>query len=345
MRYLGGILFKDQGFTRKLFGKRRLSLLLNVVLFCVSAMAIASPSSPNEVKYIWRSIPFIAGADLYNFQNTFSRTREQARQEMGAEAMDLMMSGALGYEALMMILKFDELFDYHRYQAMERMDVTLEFQFKAALQDLFNRNLTRQPRLAFLNGNGVNAILAAARKAQKLRAIDDAVLPRIDYLALGTFSPNTSGAGSIYVAIELIDLKGNPSITFDATASSPQLAAQLLAAKLFDFFHKTQFPSRINRDDGSKIVVLGTPTGDLNIKARCEDAALDCQHMGGRLPTTRELEEVHRWGRYNGGIEVDMHNIYCLAQPGYAYVAYFERYREQPIKLLNDTLFHYFCIK
>jgi hypothetical protein len=303
---------------------------------------VPATSSP---KYIWRNIPFISGADLYNFKNTFSKTREEARQEMVGETIDLMYYGATGYEALMMILKFDELYDFHRAQAKQGLDITLEFQFKAALQAFMDQYAIKAPKVAFLNGNSVSEIVEAARRAKKLKNIADESIPQMDFLALGTFSPDLKGQGALYVALELIDLRGNPSLTFDANGASPQIAAQKLAFKVFDYFQKTQFPGEIRRGDQSKLTVLGTPSGDLNAQARCEDAADDCKHMGGRLPTLKELEEIHRWGRYNGGIYIDPHNTYCLNKPGYAYVAHFDRYREQPISLLNGIHFHYFCVR
>jgi hypothetical protein len=308
--------------------------LLLIATPAIGAQAVvkAAPGpEPASAKLsIWSSVPFYAGADLAQYQLTLSQSRSQVRQQLMGELSDTLVklasSGARA-EAMLepladILLTFDQMQDLHKARDVQRVNVSLENQFKAALDQKFRQNDVREParRIQFSAGPRPEALASyleggasQPRSANPMGSDPErslrfaAELRRaIDFVAFGTFS--NLGRGSFQLTLQLRRLVDGSIRSFVARGPLTD-AVDELAQEVFDHFQKNVYPD------------WESPYGQLEWLPRASNPVRDnralvksgytfqeanayCTERGYRLPYARELMAASDGGAYKfGGVD------------------------------------------
>ncbi len=268
--------------------------LLILSLF-VSAYAQAARTD------IWPSIPFLRGADLCKFHNAYSQTRNESISGMVRNAEDLMYAGALGSEALDMLLSFDALYDKNQRLATSGngLAVTLESTLKAYV-DQYHRNLRPiEKKLSFRHTNSLVSIIDALKKGQRIGNMNDELLSELDYIAYGTYTLAPNCRGNIQVTLHLIG-RGGDTQSYTATGKPSTVMSQI-ASQLYTDFQRTQFPSKL-RIGSRTITLVGALNGSVGEVNNLRMADLACETLGARLPNATELDLIGAYGDWSGGV-------------------------------------------
>jgi hypothetical protein len=296
---------------------------------------------------IWPNIPFTAGADYCNLPGDLNRDRTEARRDYIYETLPLMHYGASTYEAYQLIYAFEKLYEENRIQAQQKLQVSLEAMLKSELSRFYNYFQPKERKLIFRNSVIVQNLIAEAkaRKEKGLESNSDLhAIPEINYMAVGTFSMSASCDGKIEVTLDFVQLSSGEIQSFYG-GGTPHQAINSITAQLFDFFQRTRFPSSITVTDGSKLTILGTPTGRLTDKTDWKTANRACSSMKARLPNSQEVKDVSLYGDYSGGISLQKHANYCLQGEDNVFVSDFVGQEEQSFRLINDKTAFFFCVK
>ena len=132
---------------------RRSVRLLWILLVLCSAASSAS-TTPGDDGFItkgkqplvmWNTVPFYAAADLAQYEATLATRRDRVRREnfreLSATLEALAASGtdvsAMSEPLANILLTFDMMRDLHRERDEKAIDISLENQFKAALDRLY----------------------------------------------------------------------------------------------------------------------------------------------------------------------------------------------------------------
>lgn len=281
-----------------------------------------------SVATLWHQIPFYAGADLGQYQATMAQSRSQVRQELLSEltgSLSKLADKGAQPDALLeplanIILQFDQMHDLHKARDVANINISLESQFKAALDQEFIRHDVRdaarklqisrgtEPELLqyYLRGIGSINPQGQSKSAKSVRiqyALE--VFNQIDYIAFGTFTH--LGNNQFQVTLQMQGHKNGVTRTFIAQGSLTN-AMNNLASSVFDYFQKNEYPDWATLPD--KLAWLPMPANpqrsnpfNSSLGYTYEEAQTYCNERGYRLPFARELLTAEAGGAYkNGGI-------------------------------------------
>lgn len=337
-----------------------MKMLLILAALVMSAPLLASA----KTEYIWVSIPSLRGADLCNFKDVYSNTRSEYTKEMIKRSSELLEKGATGEQVLVLLKEFDSLYDKHREETINSMDLTLEFLIKGNLDNHFASFNPRERKIQFRSPEEMTLFIQMLMRNQRPEYVLAEYKKKIDYLAYGSYSIADNCRSGIHFSLSLVNTKNGNVITFNAIGTPDQVTNQI-AGKLFDHFQKTRFPSTIKNADGSKLTIIGTPSNNLRKKVRWAVGDSSCKNSGGRLPTADEIRVIHSYGDYAGGITIDNHNFpghkgdltFLIHEPNSAYINYDDDIVENDVFIikndqavknisqLNAKTHYFFCVK
>ena len=281
-----------------------------------------------NVATLWHQIPFYAGADLGQYQATMAQNRSQVRQELLGEltgSLSKLADKGAQPEAMLeplanILLQFDQMHDLHKARDVANINISLESQFKAALDQEFIRHDVRdavrklqisrgtEPELLqyYLRGIGSSNPQGQNKSPQSIRiqyALE--VFNQIDYIAFGTFTH--LGNNQFQVTLQIQGHKNGVTRHF-MTQGSLSNAINTLASEVFDYFQKNEYPDWSIPPD--KLAWLPMPANpqrsnpfNSSLGYTFEEAQTYCNERGYRLPYARELLTAEAGGAYkNGGI-------------------------------------------
>ncbi|MDC1174788.1 hypothetical protein OAT67_05315 [Bacteriovoracaceae bacterium] len=312
-------------------------------LFLVFLSLFAQAAIAGNTAKLWPTIPFIRGADLCQYKQSFSQTRSEYMREMTDLASDLMYSGAKGSEALDMLLAFDALYDKNKRLALQGkyLDVTLENTLKGYV-DQYYRNLRPSSRnISFNHLPGARHIINAARNGQRPGYVPADIFDQLDYVAYGSYTLAPNCKGNIVVTVTLVGRYGDTK-TYMGTGK-PATVMSKIGSTMFEDFQRTKFPSTI-KIRNTKLTLLGGINGDIDKVWDLSSAKDMCQTMGGRLPNSSELEIIGNYGSWNGGITLG-DKAWAL-RSGKVYKGTLRN--PSPVRNrweINDREFYYTCVK
>lgn len=272
---------------------------LLIALLALCSLELAHAKRAN----IWPSIPFVRGADLCQFRNAYSQTKQEYMAQMVREAQNLMEYGALGFEALQMLESFDRL--YTKNQALasyQNYGVTLQASLKAFV-DGYHRDLRpREKKISFQHLNSLQSIVQARLAGRTIDQFDESMMKHLDYIAYGTYSLAPNCRGNLQVTLHLI---GRDGMTQSYTGTGhPSTVMSIIASQLYTDFQRTQFPSTL-RMGHSEITLIGGLNGSVDEVSDLKVAELACETLGGRLPEAQELELINAYGDWSGGVSLN----------------------------------------
>ena len=127
----------------------------------------AGQAQAAEPVTLWPTIAFIRALDMCQFEDAYGRTRIAQMQDLTAEVKSLLIEGATPLEAVTVIATLDSLIDKNRRLAAAGMgmDVTLEANVKAAIDQLYREIRVPTRLLAFYNPASLIELLA--RRARR----------------------------------------------------------------------------------------------------------------------------------------------------------------------------------
>lgn len=293
----------------------------SLVLMVQSAVAAQAGTKLS----IWTNVPFYAGGDLAQYQLTVSQTRAQVRQQLMVELSDTLVklagSGARPDAMLEpladILLAFDQLQDLHKARDVQRVGMSLENHFRAALDQRFIRNDVREParRIQFSAGprpEVLNKYLEGRVSAPQISnplggepartlALAAELRRAIDFMAYGTFS--NLGGGGFQLTLQLTSL--SDGVTRSFVARGPLLeAVEELAQDVFDYFQKNVYPDW--EPANGLLEWLPRPANPLRAGTgySFQEANAFCAERGYRLPYARELLDAADGGPYKrGGVD------------------------------------------
>lgn len=232
---------------------------------------------------IWPSIPFVRGADLCQFHNA-SQSRHQYLQTMIGHARELLNARVSGYQALALLREFEQ-----SYQTLNRqvrgLEVTLEASFLAFI-DQYHRDL--RPR--------VKKIRFARRDLQ-----DDQLPAQIDFFAYATFTLSPDCREALQVTLHLMG-RGGLMESYTATGHPSTVMSQI-ASQVYTEYQRTHFPSTL-KIGNQTYTLIGGLNGSVDEVQNLDMAELACETLGGRLPNAQELDLIHTYGDWSGGVSL-----------------------------------------
>ncbi len=265
----------------------RLSYLIFTMLsFGFSTELFATTPADSKID-IWPTIPFVRGADLCRYKDAYSDTRTGYMTRMTNLAGTLMWSGASMREALAALQSFNQLYDQNLALATQNqyLDVTLESTLKAFISGYYRDLRPRYQKISFTDTN-----------------IDQPQLARLDYVAHGSYAFAPDCRGDIQVTLHLVGRNGD--VKSYLGQGPPSVVMSRIAAKIFEDFQRTQFPSKIKV--GNKMLTLiGGMNGSVDMAATPEIAIQSCLTLNARLPNEFELDILNAYGDWSGGISLN----------------------------------------
>lgn len=324
--------------------KMILSAGLLATLSFYSALASAGDaSSKRNTANIWPTIPFVRGADLCRYADAYGQTRTQYVQEMTSLASQLMWVGAGGREALGLLTQFNEMYDRNLAIATSNnyLDVTLESTLKAYVDQMYRDLRPRNKNISFTNVNNILSIVRSANQGLREGYLDADLLQDLDFIAYGTYAFAPNCQGDIQVTLHLIG-RDDETRSYVGTGKPGQVM-QVIAARLFEDFQRTHFPSKLKL--GPKVIsLIGGMNGSVDQAASPKLAEEFCQVLGARLPTAMELEISNGYGDWSGGVSFG-DKVWALAN-GKVFAPQLRN--PTPIREqweVNDKEFYYYCVK
>ncbi len=314
------------------------TFFLSVVLFLSSLSAIADITPPNRTN-IWPTIPFVRGADLCRYKDAYGQTRSQYMSQMTHLASQLMYMGSSPREAWNLLYNFNNLYDRNLDLATQNqyLDVTLESTLKAFISGYYRDLRPRTQNISFTR----NSDLLNSVKSGTAGTIDNVQLAQIDYFARGTYSFAPNCTGDILVTLTLTGRNGE-EISYQGQAA-PSVVMSRIAARLFEDFQRTRFPSTIKV--GSKnLTLIGGLNGSVDVAVSPAVAKRSCETLGARLPNDQELEILNGYGDWSGGVGLG-EAVWALPT-GKVYAPLLRN--PSPIRdvsEVNATEFKYYCVR
>lgn len=318
---------------------KKLFLLFVGVLLSSTAMA--------KTANIWASIPFIRGADLCQYKQAFSQTRNEYMQEMVSMASQLMQSGAKGSEALQMMRSFDAMYDKNLALAKngKYLDVTLENTLKAYLDSYYRKIPVAERAVQFKHINEIRHIVTTASAGQRVGYLPEGTYDKLDYVAYGSYAYAPNCKGNISVTITLVGEYGKT--TSYKGLGKPDVVMSQIASRIFEDFQRTGFPKVLDMGY-KKVMLLGATNGSVAKVRTVRQAQKACKAKGGRLPTGDELEEISAFGDWNGGVSIG-NSVWAIKGYGGSEMVYHPGLMNpSPVRRVSEVnarVFNYYCIK
>lgn len=314
--------------------------------YSLISLVIGSIQIGASAASIWASIPFIRGADLCQYKQSFSQTRNEYMREMVGLASELMQSGAKGREALQMLATFDALYDKNISLAKQYqyLDVTLENTLKGYLDQYYRSFPVVERKIEFRHINDIRRIVNAAANGQRIGYMPNDPYEILDYVAYGTYAYAPDCKGRIDVTLTLVGPDGRTK-TYQGL-ERPHVVMSQIASRIFEDFQRTQFPSKL--DLGSKIITLVGATNRSVAKAGLKQAKRACENLHARLPTAEELEDISAFGDWNGGVSINNVMWAIEGWGGNPMVYAPHLMNPTPVRdewAVNEKIFNYYCVK
>jgi hypothetical protein len=284
---------------------------------------------------VWHHVPFYAGGDIAQYETTMAQSRDTVRKGLFDEltrALSTLTQAGAKPELLIepmsnILLMMDMMHDLHKARDLQRIDFSIESQFKAALDALYIGNDIRpaERHIQFSRGtdtpflssyiNGKSPITASpgkpGRGEQSIRAALS-LRDQIDYLAYGSFS--NLGGNNFQLTLHLQNVQ--TGAVHSLMSRGPLGAAtDLLAQSMFDFFQKNAYPSwEAPMQQLEWLAMPGNPSrNELTSSSfgySFQEAMNYCADRGYRLPYARELLSAETGGPYKtsgiGHLRFDM---------------------------------------
>ncbi len=318
---------------------------LVTLLTCLTSFnSITFANTPKDGRTdIWPTIPFVRGADLCRYKDAYQQTRTEYMSNMVQSANSLLRSGASGREALMLLGTFNEMYDRNIAVATQYqyLDVTLESTFKAYLDQYYRDLKPRVKKLSFTNVNDILSVVRATNNGQREGYLDQELLNKLDYIAIGSYSYAPNCQGDILVTIQLIGRNGETE-SFVGNGK-PQYVMSQIASKMFTHFQQTKFPSKI-KVGSATLELIGGMNGSVDRAESPELAAEFCATLEGRLPSAKELEILNGYGDWSGGVSLN-DKVWALPN-GRVYAPYLKN--PSPVREkfeVNADEYLYYCVK
>lgn len=326
-------------FNSFMLGSRLFKCLILFALSCVTFSASAQSSAPA----LWPTIPFIRGQDLCQYQDVYSRGRSALMREMGAQVKELVFLGATPAEASVPLVLIDSLIAKNRALATggPGWDVTLEAAVKSSLDQLMREVSPRVRKIGFYNPGSLVDMLNNLSAQRRRGALDARLLGRISGVAWGTYSFASGCRGDIVLTVH-VELRNGQTFSFSGTGM-PDVAAQMVASRMFTAFQATHFPSEVLLA-GKRLSLVGTPAGPVTHVPTPAEGERACAAMNARLPTAEEYEQLSLLGDWSGGVSLN-HDIWVL--PGGRVLAPDLR-NPSPIRSADEVRgqdLHFYCVR
>ncbi|WP_408097852.1 hypothetical protein ACJVC5_02745 [Peredibacter sp. HCB2-198] len=279
-----------------------MKMFIGLMLFAsFNSFAASSFWNKGEVQLDPR-ISHYQGLDMAEFNENFSETTSELRDNYIRQAINLMENGALGMEAMEMVLQFDDRVYDRRQVAKAGMGETLVNYVRSGLE-LLNEEYEIQ--------GGV-------------RRIDWSVASsRYDLQLIWGVRP---GAG-VYTVLKVTNRDTGISRSFASRGSVLNLnvVGYALASQVFNSVHKTTFPLQV-KIGSENLIFSGIKTfktnGNVQYRYMLQQVGEYCRSRGERLPTVRELTALFGRGAYFGGMNIGLKTEWAATDySGYSVVS------------------------
>lgn len=244
-------------------------------------------------------ITYQQGLDMAEFQENFSQTTSELRNAYVREAISLMEAGALGMEAMEMVLKFDDRVYDRRQVAKKGMGETIANYVRNGIE-LLNE--------AYENEGGTRKLNWSSYES------------KFDMHVLWGVRP---GAG-VYAVLRVINKETGISRSYAARGSALQMnvVGYALASQLFNSVHRTTFPLKATLGRET-VTISGIRTfqtaGNVHYRTMLKQVSKYCEARGERLPSTSELTSLFARGLYHGGLSMGLKTEWAAKNYGYEY--------------------------
>lgn len=264
---------------------------LTLVILLISANSFASSNNSfsfwqnkNQAKTISSNINFTEGVNLQEFEENFSITNQELRNQYINEAIDLMQAGALGSQAMNMVLNFDDRAFDRRQVAKKGLGKTLLASFRAGIESFYQANYQISNR--------------------KLQLTNASSFDYSAHLHYGIY-PTHNGQSAIYAFIELTNQNNYLIKSFYVKARAQQidLLGQALATRILHDLHKTEYPLETKLNGQAVRVTLS----HLNVETltqfqdQLRNAKQICRSLNSKLISKPQIETLMAKGIYNQG--------------------------------------------
>jgi hypothetical protein len=219
------------------------------------------------------------------------------------------------------LLKFDQVHDIHKAKDIINIDFSLENQFKAALDKLYQVNDIRDSQRKLQISKGTNGDLLAAyirkisvetplgisisqQEINVKKALE--MYEQIDYISYGTFS--SLGKGNFQLTFHIVGNKNGITRNF-ISRGKLVVAVDQLAREVFDFFQANVYEEW--KSPYEKLTWLPMPKNEERQRQINEmnnwnlysfnEAKSYCQARGYRLPFAKELLMAESGTKYQAG--------------------------------------------
>lgn len=318
---------------------KSLFTFLFLVLF-FSTNSFAQSNSTNRTN-IWPTIPFVRGADLCQYKEAHSQTRAQYMAQMTRLASQLMYMGSSPREAWNLLYNFNSLYERNLELATQNryLDVTLESTLKAFISGYYRDLRPRTQNISFTQNTDLLKLIKSGRNADA-GTIDLVQLAKIDYFAYGTYS-YASNCREVLVTLTLVGKNGE-EINYQGQADTSVVMSRI-AAKMFEDFQRTKFPSTI-KVGPTFLTLVGGLNGSVDAAVSPLVAKQSCETLNARLPNEFELEILNSYGSWSGGVSLG-DSIWALPS-GKVFAPHLRN--PSPIRdvsEVNATEFNYYCVR
>ncbi len=292
---------------------------------------------------LWPTIAFIRALDMCQFEDAYGRTRSAQMQDLAAEVKSLLMEGASPLDALTVVATLDSLIDKSRRLAAAGMgmDVTLEANVKASIDQLYREIRVPSRQITFYNPASLIELLQDVREEKRRGTLNPRQLAKISGMAWGTYGYAPGCRGDIRLTLHL-EMRTGQTQSFSAQGS-PTQASGLIAAQIFRHYQSTRLPSEIKLA-GRALTIVGTPAGNFSHTPSVAVAEKTCLSLQARLPTPDEYEQIAVLGEWNGGINLNQ-DVWALAA-GQVYATALQN--PSPVRSPQEVAgqeLHFYCVR
>ena len=292
---------------------------------------------------LWPTIAFIRALDMCQFEDAYGRTRSAQMQDLASEVKSLLMEGASPLDALTVVATLDSLIDKSRRLAAAGMgmDVTLEANVKASIDQLYREIRVPNRLLAFYNPASLIELLQDVREEKRRGTLNPRQLAKISGMAWGTYGYAPGCRGDVRLTLHL-EMRTGQTHSFSAQGS-PTQASGLIAAQIFRFYQSTRLPSEVKLG-GKALTIVGTPAGNVSHTPSITVAEKTCLSLQARLPTADEYEQIAVLGEWNGGINLNQ-DVWALAG-GLVYATALQN--PSPVRSPQEVVgqdLHFYCVR
>ena len=314
-----------------------------LALACFMGAASLGQAFAAEPVTLWPTIAFIRALDMCQFEDAYGRTRIAQMQDLTAEVKSLLIEGATPLEAVTVIATLDSLIDKNRRLAAAGMgmDVTLEANVKAAIDQLYREIRVPTRLLAFYNPASLIELLQDVREEKRRGTLKPRQLAKISGMAWGTYGYASGCRGDVRLTLHL-EMRTGQTQSFSAQGS-PTQASGLIAAQIFRHYQSTRLPSEIKLA-GRALTIVGTPAGNFSHTPSVAVAEKTCLSLKARLPTADEYEQIALLGEWNGGINLNQ-DVWALAG-GQVYATALQN--PSPVRSPQEVVgqdLHFYCVR